>query len=375
MNKNKYIGYRPTWAEINLKNLAHNFRLVKKLVGPKVKILVPVKADGYGHGLVAISQRLKGLGADYLGVASLDEGILLRRSGLTIPILVLSDVLADTIKPLLDYNLTQTVCTKELAGKLNQEAKKRNVLARVHIKVDTGMRRIGVAYDKAYRFINEVSRLSNIIIEGVFTHFPCADNNPCFTEGQIRLFNALIRRLEKSGIHIPLKHASNSLGVINYPQGHFNLVRPGLMIYGIYPDGGLRPKLKPLLSLKTKIAYLKTVPKGSGISYGHTYVTPQRMRIATLPIGYGDGYPRSLSNKARCLISGQEAKIVGRVCMDQLMVDVTKIKKVKIGQEVVLIGRQKNKSMSVEELAELAGTIPYEIVCNLGGRLRRIYKN
>ncbi|OGX31932.1 MAG: alanine racemase [Omnitrophica WOR_2 bacterium RIFCSPLOWO2_12_FULL_46_30] len=373
--------YRPTWAEINLKNLAYNFRLVKKLAGRGVKILVPVKADGYGHGLVAISERLQGLGVDYLGVASLDEGILLRRSGLTVPILVLSTVLADNIKPLLDYNLTQTVCTKELASKLNHEAKKRNILARVHIKVDTGMHRIGVAHKKAYSFIKAITKMGNIKIEGVFTHFPCADNNPCFTEGQIRLFNALIRRLEKSGIDIPLKHASNSSGVINYPEGYFNLVRPGLMIYGLSPsegkppEGGLRPKLRPLLSLKTKIIYLKTVPKGSGISYGHTYVTPQAMRIATLPIGYGDGYPRSLSNKARCLISGREAKIVGRVCMDQLMVDVTKIKKVKIGQEAVLIGRQKNKSIKVEQLAELAGTIPYEIVCNLGGRIRRIYKN
>lgn len=375
MNKNKYIGYRPTWAEINLKNLAYNFRLVKKLVGPEVKILVPVKADGYGHGLVEISRRLKVLGVDYLGVASLDEGILLRRSGLTVPILVLSTVLADNIKPILDYNLTQTVCTKELACKLNQEAKKRNVLARVHIKVDTGMHRIGLAHKRAYRFIKEVARLSNIKIEGIFTHFPCAGNKPYFTKNQIKMFNELIRQLEKAGIHIPLKHASNSLGVINYPQGYFNLVRPGLMIYGLHPEGGLRPKLKPLLSLRTKIAYLKTVPKGSGISYGHTYVTPQAMRIATLPIGYGDGYPRSLSNKARCLISGQEAKIVGKVCMDQLMVDVTKIKKVKIGQEAVLIGRQKNKSIKVEELAELAGTIPYEIVCNLGDRIRRIYIN
>lgn len=371
----KPTTYRPAWAEINLKNLDYNFRLVKKLVGPEVKILVPVKADGYGHGLVVISQRLKGLGVDYLGVASLDEGILLRRSGLTIPVLVLSAILADNIKPLLDYNLTQTICTKELARRLNQEAKKRNVLARVHIKVDTGMRRIGVAYDKAYSFIKEVARLSNIRIEGAFTHFPCADNKPCFTKSQIEIFDQLIRRLESSAIYIPLKHASNSLGVIDYPEGHFNLVRPGLMIYGLYPEGGVKLKLKPLLSLKAKITYLKTVPKGSGVSYGHTYVTPRTMKIATLPIGYGDGYPRSLSNKARCLISGQEAKIIGRICMDQLMVDVTKIKKVKIGQEAVLIGRQKNKSITVEELAKLAGTIPYEIVCNLGDRIRRIYKN
>ena len=375
MNIKNNVFYRPTWVEINLKNLAHNFGLVKKIVGPKVKILVPVKADAYGHGIIVISQELQSLGADYLGVACLDEAILLRKSGITLPILILNTILAGNVKPLLDYSLTQTICTKELAHKLNQEARKRNVLACAHIKVDTGMHRIGVAHNEAYSFIKAIARLSNLRIEGIFTHFPCADNKPSFTRMQIRMFNGLIQRLDEANVHIPFKHASNSLGVINYPAGHFNMVRPGLMIYGLYPTGGLKLKLKPLLSLKTKIAYLKTVPKRSGVSYGHTYVTPRTMKIATMPIGYGDGYPRSLSNKAHCLISGREARIIGKVCMDQLMVDVTKIKKVKIGQEAVLIGRQKNKSINVEQLAKLAGTIPYEIVCNLGERIRRIYKN
>ena len=369
------IYYHPTRAEINLKNLDYNFGLVKKIVGPKVKILIPVKADGYGHGIIAISERLQSLGVDYLGVAGIDEGILLRKSGITVPVLILSTVLAFDLKPILDYKLIQTVCTKELAYKLDRQARKRNVLAPIHIKVDTGMHRIGVAYNRAYGFIKEISRLSNIKIEGVFTHFPCADNKPGFTKGQIRIFNELIERLDRVGIDIPLRHASNSSGVINYPEGHFNLVRPGLMIYGLYPKRcAYKLLLKPILSLKTRITYLKTVPKGSGISYGHTYVTKHKVKIATLPIGYGNGYPRSLSNKSYCLISGQEAKIIGRVCMDQLMVDVTKIKEARIGQEAVLIGRQKNKSISVEELASLAGTIPYEIVSNLGGRVRRIYK-
>ena len=383
-------AYCPTRAEINLKNLDYNFGLVKKIVGPKVKILIPVKADGYGHGIIAISKRLQSLGVDYLGVAGIDEGILLRKSGITVPVLILSTILAFDLKPILDYKLIQTICTKELAYKLDRQARKRNVLAPIHIKVDTGMHRIGVAYNRAYGFIKEISRLSNIKIEGVFTHFPCADNKPGFTKGQIRIFNELIERLDRVGIDIPLRHASNSSGVINYPEGHFNLVRPGLMIYGLYPKRcaygfgykesqaialpAYKLRLRPILSLKTRITYLKTVPKGSGISYGHTYVTKHKVKIATLPIGYGNGYPRSLSNKSYCLISGQEAKIIGRVCMDQLMVDVTKIKEARIGQEAVLIGRQKNKSISVEELASLAGTIPYEIVSNLGGRVRRIYK-
>lgn len=366
--------YRPTWAEINLRNLDYNFSLVKKLVGPKVKILVPVKSDGYGHGIVNISKRLESLGIDYLGVASIDEGIALRRAGIRKPILILSTILADGIKPIFDYKLTPTVCTKELAQELNREARKRKASVFIHIKVDTGMQRIGVAHSDAYSFIKETAGLKNIRIEGVFTHFPCADKKPCFTREQIKMFDELINKLDAQGINIPLKHASNSLGVMSYPGGHFNMVRPGLMIYGLYPKGGLKIRLRPLLSLKTKIVYLKTVPRGSGVSYGHTYITSKKMRLATLPIGYGDGYPRSLSNKAYCLIGGEKSNIVGRICMDQLMVDVTKIKNVRIGQEAVVIGNQKNKSISLEELAKLAGTIAYEIACNLGGRITRIYR-
>ena len=215
--------------------------------------------------------------------------------------------------------------------------------------------------------------MKNVKIEGLFTHFSCADNNPSFTRKQIALFDELIKRLKREGIDIPLTHASNSLGVIDYPQGHFTMVRPGLMLYGLYPCENLKIRLKPLLGLKTKIIFIKTVPKGEGVSYGHTYVTSRKTMIATLPIGYGDGYPRSLSNKAYCLIHGKKAKIIGRVCMDQLMVDVTRIKKVRLGQEAVLIGKQRNESIRLERLAKCACTIPYEIVCNLGDRIRQVY--
>jgi len=209
----------------------------------------------------------------------------------------------------------------------------------------------------------------------LFTHLPCADTKPCFTKVQIEMFDRLIRSLDAAGVNVPLRHVSNSLGVINYPHGHFNMVRPGLMIYGLNPAGKAGIGLKALLSLKTRVIYLKDVPRGTGISYGHTFLTPGRMRIATLPIGYGDGYFRCLSNKAYCLISGKKAVIVGRVCMDHMMVNVTGIKNVKIGQEAVLIGRQRGATVTVEDLSRLAGTIPYEIVCNFGGRVRRVYKN
>lgn len=371
----KPLTYRPTWAEINLKNLDYNFKLVKRLAGKEVKILVPVKADGYGHGIVAVSKRLERLGVDYLGIASIDEGIALRNAGIKTPILVLSTVLPNDAKPVIAYNLTQTVCTKELARALSSEAVKKNKVAKVHVKIDTGMHRIGVARGGAYTFIKEIAKLKNLIIEGIFTHFPCADTSPSFTKEQIKMFDDLIRTLEKDGIVIALKHAQNSLGVIGYPQGHCTMIRPGLMLYGLYPAQDLKIKLKPLLSLKTKIIFIKTIAKGKGVSYGHSYISSSKMKVATLPIGYGDGYPRALSNKAYCLVNGKKAKIIGRICMDQTMINITKIEGVSVGQEVVLIGKQKGEAITAEQLARLADTIPYEIVCNLGDRIRRVYKS
>ncbi len=374
MNPDNRTNYRPVWAEIDLKNLDYNFNLVRKIAGPKVKILVPVKAHGYGHGLVAISKRLESLGVDYLGVASIDEGIVLRNAGVKKPVVVLGTILPDDAKPVLEYSLIQTVCTKEVAESLNKEAQKTGAVSSVHIKVDTGMNRIGVAYAEAYDFIRGIALMTNIKIEGIFTHFPCAEENPDFTQKQIDIFGNLINRLEAAGIEIPLRHAANSMGVIDYPKALFNLVRPGLMIYGLYPKQQASIKLRPLLSLKTKIIHLHTVGKGEGVSYGHTYVAEGKMKLATLSIGYGDGYPRCLSNKAFCLISGKRVRLVGNICMDQMMADVTDIKDVKTGADAVMIGAQGREAITVEELAGLAGTIPYEIVCGLGTRTKWVYK-
>jgi len=379
-------NYRPSWAEIDLRNLDYNFRLVKKIVGPKIKILVPVKAHGYGHGLIPVSKRLEKLGVDYLGVASIDEGIVLRNAGVTKPILILGSILPGDIEPILRYRLTQAISTMDVAEKLNQAARSENALALVHIKVDTGMHRMGVYYEEAYNFIKYIAGMDNIRIEGIFTHFPCAEEDTDFTKKQIEIFGSLIKRLEEAGINIPLRHAANSLGVIDYPLSHFNLVRPGLMVYGLYPKQGIdsisvklnnkkvNVKLRPLLTLKTKIVHINTVSAGKGVSYGYAYITSRQTRIATLAMGYGDGYPRCLSNKAYCLIGGRRAKIVGNICMDQMMADITGIKNVAVGQEAVLIGRQDKESVTAEELAQLAGTIPYEIVCDLGTRLSWVYK-
>jgi alanine racemase len=364
--------YRPTWAEIDLDNLAYNFRQIKNLLSPATKVMVTVKADAYGHGLIPVSKRLVSQGADYLGVASIDEGIILRQAGITLPILIMGLILKKDIEPVFSYRLTTTVCDLELAMALNKMAKRQARPIDVHIKVDTGMGRIGVLYQVAEKLIKKINNMELINIEGIFTHFPLADKNREFTLHQINLFECLVDKLNKDGIRIPLVHAANSLGVVGYKSSHFNMVRPGLIIYGLYPAQNLKIKLKPVLSLKTKVIFVKKLPMGHGISYGHDYITSKESRIATLPIGYGDGYPRNLSGKAPVLIGGKRFKINGRICMDQVMVDVGNFS-VKIGDEVVLIGSQGKNKISAEELARLSGTIPYEIVCGLGSRIPRVY--
>lgn len=364
--------YRPTWAEIRLDNIAYNFRQVKKMLEPGVKVMVTVKADAYGHGITEVSKKLVSCGADFLGVASIDEGIKLRQEKINIPILVLGAILEKDAPALLKYGLTTTICGMELALRLNKLASKLAVKVNVHVKVDTGMARIGVSYEDAVSFIREIRKLKYINIEGIFTHLACADINTGYTLHQIGLFRSIVLQLNKEGIRIPLIHAANSMGVVGYKSSHFNMVRPGLIVYGLYPKKNLKLDLKPVLGLKTKIVYLKRLPKGRGISYGHTYVTRKQATVVTLPIGYGDGYPRNLSNSGPVLIKGRRFKISGRVCMDQIMVDVGDLK-VKPADEAVLIGSQGRRKITTEELASLSGTIPYEIVCGLGSRIPRVY--
>ena len=309
---------------------------------------------------------------DYLGVASIDEGIKLRKANIKLPILVLGLILKKDIEPLFKYELAATVCSEELALALSKRASSFHKPINIHIKVDTGMGRIGVMQKEALKIIKNIQKLKFVNIEGIFTHFACADFDKNFTSYQIDLFEGLISELERQAINIPLVHAANSAGIINYKKSHFNMVRPGLIIYGLYPFSTPHINLKPVLSLKTKVIYVKKVPKGYGISYGHTYVTKKDTTIVTLPIGYGDGYPRNLSNQASVLIRGKRFKISGRICMDQIMVDVQDTP-VKIGDEAVLIGSQGKNKITAEELADLSNTIPYEIVCGLGSRIPRVY--
>jgi len=372
MKNNMSIGYRPTWAEINLKNLEYNFNQIKRSVSPDTKIMVTVKADAYGHGSINISRRLSFCGVDYLGVASIDEGIELRRNNIKIPILILGVALSGDIDPIFKYDLMPSVCTEDFAHALNRKAAKLGRNIDVHIKVDTGMGRVGVLHHGAFEFVKYICSMKHINVLGIFTHFAFADLDREFTEYQIDLFNRLVRRLRDNNIHIPLVHAANSVGTLDFKDSHFNMIRPGLIVYGLHPKENLKINLKPVLSLKTKVIYAKKMPKGAGISYGHIYVTKKSTTIVTLPIGYGDGYPRNLSNVAPVLIKGKRFKISGRICMDQIMVDVGN-SKVKAGDEVVLIGSQGKSKVTAEELAKLAGTIPYEIVCGLGSRIPRVY--
>ena len=364
--------YRSTWAGINLGNLAHNFRQVKRMVSPATKILVTVKADAYGHGLVQVSKKLASCGVDYLGVASIDEGIALRQAGIRLPILVLGVVLKRDIAPLFTWRLIPTVGDEDLAVALNRKAGARGKPMSIHIKVDTGMGRIGVLHYDALELVKKIHKLKFINIEGIFTHFAFADMNRAFTLYQTKLFAQLLGSIKAEGIDIPLAHTANSMGTIGYKNAHFNMVRPGLVIYGIYPKKNLKLNLKPVLSLKSRVVFVKQMPAGHGVSYGHEYVTKKNTCIATIPIGYGDGYPRNLSNKAPLLIKGRRFKVCGRVCMDQIMVDVGSLG-LKVGEEVVLIGSQGENRITAEDLAKLSNTISYEIVCGLGSRIPRVY--
>jgi alanine racemase len=366
------------WSEIDLNKIRHNYNLIKQRVGSSVKILAVVKAEAYGHGMIAVSKVLAKEGVDCLGVARVKEAVRLRKAGINQPVLLFGAILPGEIKSILNYDLTPTVYTLELAKALDKEARVKGINVKVHLKVDTGMGRVGVWHEQAPELARAVYKLENIKLEGLYTHFPSADEkDKSFSYEQIARFKTLIDKLEKEGFSIPYKHVANSAGILDIESSYLNLVRPGLMLYGIYPSKYVSRTLdlKPVLSLKTKVSYLKSTPPGRSISYGRDYVTTRSTVIATLPIGYGDGYSHLLSNRSRVLIKGKGVPVVGRVCMDQMMVDVGDLEDVKVGDEVVLIGVQKEKEITVEELADCCGTIPYQVLCWIGNKVPRKYRN
>ncbi|HHX76888.1 MAG TPA: alanine racemase [Firmicutes bacterium] len=364
-------------AEINLLNLRHNITEFRNFLPAGTDIMAVVKADAYGHGAEEIARESLQAGVAWLGVAMVEEGVSLRKAGINCPILVFQSPLDEEIELLFEYRLTPTVFTLHLADKLSREAVNRQAVLPVHVKVDTGMGRLGVfPADDALPFIVNLKDLPGIKAEGLYTHFACADEEDrSFTDLQLKRFLAVIRKLAEAGLCPPLVHAANSAAILEFPGSWFNLVRLGISLYGHYPSAAVRRKiaLKPLLTLKSRIAYVKEVPAGTPLSYGSTFVATEKARIATVPFGYADGYNRLLSNRGEVLVRGQRAPVVGKICMDQFLIRVDHIGGVEEGDEVVIYGTQGREEISVEEVAETLGTISYEVLCNISKRVPRVY--
>ena len=366
---------RPTTAYIDLNALAHNFQEVSRRAQGR-KVLAVVKAQAYGHGAISVSKHLLGLGADTLGVALLEEGRELREAGIDAPILVMGAVVPGQAEALVALRLTPVVFTLAMARALSGAARTMKTQVPVHVKIDTGMGRIGIAPEAAPTFIKELQDLEGIMVQGLMTHFAEADlRDKEFASMQMDRFETLLKELDARGAAIPLRHAANSAALLDYHRALFTMVRPGLMLYGYNPLEGKTTgaDLLPVLSLVTHIVFLKKVPAGVPISYGRTFVTRRESLIATIPIGYADGYSRGLSNKGEALVRGVRAPIAGRVCMDMCMLDVTGVPGVCEGDEVVLLGKQGDQRITADELAVKTGTIAYEVLCGISSRVPRVY--
>jgi len=365
-----------SWVEVDLDNFSRNWAEIRRLVGPDVKVLQVVKADAYGHGAIEISNMALKNGAHCLGVANADEGVQLRVGGINAPIVILSPATNSEITEIIKYNLIPSVSNLEFARELNRRLGQAQMQLSVHIEVDTGMGRGGTIQREALSMIGDVIRMETIRVEGIFTHLSSSEvEDDEYNRMQWNLFQDLLRQLEEKGIRIPIRHMSNSGGVLNFPEFNLDMVRPGIMTYGIYPGESTISKalLHPVMSFKTSIVLLKDFPAGYGIGYGRTYVTGRPTRIATIPVGYGDGYGVILSNQGEALIRGKRAPIVGRVSMDMCTLDVSHIPECEIGDEVVLMGRQDGGYISANEIAAKAKTISYEILCALGKRAPRVF--
>lgn len=365
-------------AEVNLDAIKHNYMEIRAHVPSEVEVMAIVKADGYGHGSVQVANLLQEEGVNRFAVAIVKEGEELRKSGITSPILVLGYTPRADIKALIENDLTQTVFSYDMAKTISDEAGTLGKTVNVHIKVDTGMGRIGfLSSPQSIEEVKKIASLPHINLEGIFTHFSTADEeDTTYTKKQWDIFEGFLTELREVGIELPVIHAANSAAIMCHSYANLNVVRPGIILYGYYPSDYLKGKvldLMPAMTLKTQVVHVKELPEGSYIGYGRKFYTHQKTKIATIPVGYADGFSRSLGNKGRVLIRGQYAPIVGNICMDQFMVDVTKIKGVSVEDEVVLFGKQGEKEIPVEEIAQLLGTINYEIVCMIGKRVPRVY--
>lgn len=376
INAEIFVSMRPTRAEINLTILHSNLKNIRHKLAVNTQVMGIVKANAYGHGLVEISKSLVQNGIEYLGVGFIEEGIQLRTAGITSPILVLGGVFGDQVEKFLAFDFEITVSSLELAQRINDEVAKNNGRkARVHMKIDTGMERLGIHSEHAVEFVEKVARLPKLDIVGIFSHFASSEKDTSFTQYQLQQFTSVLEQLKKKKIEIPFKHIANSGAILNGSESYFNLARPGILLYGIYPSKEIQKTISviPILSLKSKIVYLKDVAANKSISYGRTYFTNRTSRIATIPIGYGDGYFRTLSNNVDVLIHGKRFSSVGTICMDQMMLDVTDGENIHVGDDVTLIGKDGNEEIKVEELAEKVGTNSYEVLTNISTRVPRFF--
>lgn len=375
---NNYTPNR-SWAVINLDNIAQNTAILRDNLNRTVEIMAVVKADAYGHGAEKTIPVLLRNGVTRLAVSMLDEAIELRKRGIDVPILVLGYTNPRRAEEIIEYDITQTVYTMELAIALSKAAVKLGCEVRVHIKIDTGMLRVGfmAGYD-SIKQIHKIGNLPKIVIEGIYTHFSTADEEDrTYTENQFEKFMSVVNELGRLGIQIPIKHACNSAAILKYPHMHLDMVRPGILLYGISPSKNIdisKLGYTPSMTLKTNVVQTKEIEKGQSVSYGRTFTANRKSTIATIPIGYADGYLRSLSNKAEVLINDQRFPIAGTICMDTCMVDITSSEKeIKIGDEAVLFGKMGDNYIPIQEIASLMNTISYEVVCLIGRRVPRVY--
>lgn len=372
------IYYR-VQANVNLDAIENNLLEIRKKLSKDTRLMAVIKADAYGHGAVPLARAIgDSAKVDYYGVAIIEEAVELRKAGINKPVLVLGYTPKEQYELVVTHDILQTVFQYEMARALSEEAGRQGKIAKIHIKIDTGMTRLGY-YDTedSVEEIKRITALENLEVEGLFSHFARADEtDKSDTQRQLKRFIAFLGRLEQEGINIPIKHIANSAGIIEFPEAYFNMVRCGIATYGIYPSDMVNQeeiKLIPAMELKTHVAFVKDVEPGVGISYGATYVTDKRIKVATIPVGYADGYSRNLSNQGRVIIHGQYAPILGRICMDQFMVDVTHIDDVKQGDQVTLLGGEEDAYISVEELAKGSHSFSYELVCTIGKRIPRVY--
>ncbi len=367
---------RPTVVEVDLARLADNFRAVKKHVAP-AKIMAVLKANAYGHGLIRVARLMQDLGTDRIGVAVLEEGILLRESGITVPIHVLGGVLGNQIPHFLKHDLIITASSIEILHRIDETAFRHGLKANVHLKIDTGMERIGVHYFNAERFFESALQCKHVFVEGVFSHFANADNTDLgHARLQLERFQEAVSFFNRRGIEPPpLKHIANSGAILQLPDSMLDMVRPGILLYGVYPSSEVKRTIhvRPALAWKSRVVYFKIIQTGSPVGYGSTWKSDHPVRAVTVPVGYGDGYFRSMSNKAQVIIRGKKYRVVGIISMDQIVVNIES-ESAYHDDEVVLIGGMGNVCITCEDLAEWAGTIPYEILTNINTRVPRVYK-